>query len=110
MVDGRRAQPFDGRSGHSGIEFQTAVGRIDLLARDDHDGLIVFEFKRAKAPDRAIGQLTRYMGCIQDTIADGRKVTGVMVAAEIGDELRYCVRSFPTYFYTSLNCSLHLTR
>src|SRR5208337_498229 len=48
-------------NGRSGIEFPTAVGPIDILAIDASGDFFVFELKRARSPDHAIGQPTRYM-------------------------------------------------
>jgi endonuclease NucS-like protein len=41
----------------NGSEFQTEAGRIDLLARDDNNQLVVIELKAGKAKDNALGQL-----------------------------------------------------
>ena len=94
-VNGRRVRPLHEQDGRSGLEYQTAVGRIDLLALDDAGGLVIFEFKRAKASDATIGQLTRYMGCIKDSIGADREVCGVIVAPTISDDLRYSARIVP---------------
>ena len=56
---------------------------------------MVFELKRARSPDHAIGQLSRYMGWITSTIGRGKKVRGVIVAKEIGQNLRYSVAVVP---------------
>lgn len=56
---------------------------------------MVFELKRAAAPDSAIGQLARYMGWVKATLAGGRTVHGVIVAREITDRLRYAVQVMP---------------
>jgi hypothetical protein len=95
QLAGKRVRPFKGDDGRDGLEYVTPVGRIDLLAVDDQDGLVIFEFKRAKAPDAAIGQLTRYMGCITSTLANGRAVTGVIVAPAISYELRCSAMMVP---------------
>jgi RecB family endonuclease NucS len=78
-----------------GIEFPTAVGPIDILAVDDSGAFFVFELKRARSPDRAIGQLTRYMGWVRQTIGKDREVKGIIVAKEISDSLRYAVSVVP---------------
>lgn len=61
-VRGMRIRLYVDPTGRDGIEFPTAVGPIDILAVDDSGAFFVFELKRARSPDRAIGQLTRYMG------------------------------------------------
>ncbi|MEX3982249.1 endonuclease NucS domain-containing protein [Paraburkholderia sp. EG287A] len=82
-------------SGATGTEFSTDVGRIDILAVDEEGGFVVFELKRGNAPDRAIGQLARYMGWVRTHLANGRPVCGVIVAHEISKELRYAIAAFP---------------
>jgi endonuclease len=85
----------DPASGTKGIELQTPVGRIDVLATDADGGFVVFELKRGRAPDQAIGQLARYMGWLKKTIARDREVHGVIVAREINETLRYSVAAVP---------------
>lgn len=48
----------------SGVEYQTEAGRIDLLARDVDNNLVVVELKAGKAKDSALGQLLGYVGCL----------------------------------------------
>jgi RecB family endonuclease NucS len=49
----------------------------------------------SSSPDSAIGQLTRYMGWVQMSIANGQPVHGVIVARLITDRLKYAVRVIP---------------
>jgi endonuclease len=94
-VSGKRLRLFVDPSGRDGIEYPTAVGPIDLLAVDDAGVFFVFELKRARSPDHAMGQLTRYMGWVRQTIGRDRAVNGVIVAKEISDALRYAVSVVP---------------
>jgi hypothetical protein len=75
----------------SGVEYSTDVGRIDILAIDQNGEFYVFELKRASGPDKAVGQVARYMGWVKNHIADGKPVHGVIVAREIGQNLRYAM-------------------
>jgi len=94
-VDGRKLRLYVDATGRDGIEYETAVGRIDILAIDDTGALIIFELKRARSPDHAIGQLARYMGWAKQTIGKGQSVRGVIVAKTIGENLRYAVNAIP---------------
>ncbi|WP_186264124.1 endonuclease NucS domain-containing protein [Burkholderia gladioli] len=95
-INGKRLTLYvDPTSGSKGIEFQTPVGRIDVLATDADGGFVVFELKRGRAPDQAIGQLARYMGWLKKTIARDREVHGVIVARGINETLRYSVAAVP---------------
>lgn len=62
----------------NGIEYTTDAGRIDLLARDVDDNLVVVELKAGRAKDAALGQLLGYMGCLS---APSTNVRGLLVAS-----------------------------
>lgn len=79
-----------------GIEFDTrTVGRIDILTTDEEGNFVVFELKRAKSPDDTVGQLTRYMGWVQQHLAKSKKVSGVIVARQIDKRLKYAALVIP---------------
>jgi hypothetical protein len=78
-----------------GVEHQTATGPIDILATDDAGAYYVFELKRAATPDKAIGQVTRYMGWVMENLAKGKPVYGVIVAGEISENLKYAILAVP---------------
>jgi hypothetical protein len=94
-VRGRRLRMYVDPAGRDGIEYPTAVGPIDILAIDNAGAFFVFELKRARSPDHAIGQLTRYMGWVSQTIGKGTEVNGVIVAKEISTSLRYAIAVVP---------------
>jgi Endonuclease NucS C-terminal domain len=94
-VDGKKLRLFVDPTGRDGIEFPTAVGPIDILAIDDAGAFVVFELKRGRSPDHAIGQLSRYMGWVKQTIGKDKNVRGVIVAKTISDSLRYSVAVVP---------------
>lgn len=94
-VEGERLRLYVDPTGRDGVEYQTAVGRIDILAIDENDNFVVFELKRARSPDHAIGQLSRYMGWVSQTIGRAKKVRGVIVAKLISENLHYSVMVVP---------------
>jgi endonuclease len=95
LIGGRRLRLYVDVAGRDGIEYPTAVGPIDILAEGEDGAVYVFELKRASAPDRAVGQLTRYMGWVKATLARGRDVRGVIVAKRIDERLRYAASVIP---------------
>lgn len=96
QINGKKLKLYiDPATGAEGMEFQTPVGRIDVLATASDGGFVVFELKRGRAPDHAIGQLARYMGWLKKTIGRDRDVHGVIVAREINETLRYSVAVVP---------------
>ena len=78
-------------NGRNGIEYPTGVGPIDILATDSKGNFYAFELKRAKSPDKAIGQIARYMGWLKNEIGKNKEVNGIIVAKEITENLKYSV-------------------
>ena len=73
----------------SGVEFPVGSRRVDILAVEDEKDFVVIELKVSKGYDRAIGQLLRYMGWIEQNLAEpGQKVKGMIIARTISDDLR----------------------
>jgi RecB family endonuclease NucS len=68
----------------------------------------VFELKRAHSPDHAIGQLTRYMGWVKQTIGRDREVHGVIVAKTISDRLQYSASVVPNVSLLEYEVEFHL--
>ena len=79
-----------------GVEFQTDAGRIDILARDNNDGLVIIELKAGKAKDNALGQILGYMGCIS-TSNDFQKssVRGILIASGFEQRVVYAAKALP---------------
>jgi Endonuclease NucS C-terminal domain len=94
-VGGRRLRLYIDPTGREGIEYPTEVGPIDILATDESGSFFVFELKRASSPDRAVGQLARYMGWVKHTIGKDRAVSGVIVAKNITEKLKLAALVLP---------------
>ena len=107
-VSARRLRLYVDPTGRDGIEFPTTVGPIDILAVDQSGDFVVFELKRANSPDRAVGQLARYMGWVQQTIGRERTVSGVIVAKTISQNLRYAVSVVPNVSLFEYQVEFHL--
>lgn len=94
-ISNKRLRLFVDQTGRDGIEYPTAVGPIDILATDETGAIVVFELKKAASPDRAMGQLARYMGWVRQTIGRDREVLGIIVARTITENLRYAASIVP---------------
>jgi RecB family endonuclease NucS len=86
---------FLDQSKRNGVEYPTDVGFIDILALDENGNFVVFELKLSRGPDKAMGQLLRYMGWVKRMLADQREVHGVIVAKDIDEKLRYACLLVP---------------
>jgi len=75
--------------GVKGRQFQTDVGRIDILAIDREGNFVVIELKVGQATDKACSQLLKYMGWVKKHLAKDRKVRGIIVCRNATDELKY---------------------
>ncbi|WP_179299522.1 endonuclease NucS domain-containing protein [Rubrivirga marina] len=85
------AEPGDDEAGY---EYPCDVGRIDLLARHrrTRDWLVI-ELKRAQSSDQTIGQVLRYVGWVEEHLAeDGEGVRGLIVAHDADLGLLYALR------------------
>jgi restriction system protein len=71
-----------------GQQFPSDTGPIDILAMSKNGKtLLVVELKRGRASDIVVGQIQRYMGYVQEELAEeGQTVRGCIVALE--DDLR----------------------
>jgi len=71
-----------------GRQYLCDTGPLDILAiSKDGSHLLVVELKRGKASDTVVGQIQRYMGYIQDQVAEpAQTVRGVIIALD--DDLR----------------------
>jgi hypothetical protein len=72
------------------------AGRIDVLCVDQHRNLEVLELKAGEADDKVCAQVLRYMGWVQENVAEGRQVRGLIVANGFSEKLKYAVRPVPT--------------
>lgn len=95
-VQGEHLSLYVDPAGVDGVEYPTAVGPIDILARDSEGVFFVFELKRGRGADKAVGQLLRYMGWVMHTIGRDTDVKGVIVAKAVDDKLRYAASVIPT--------------
>jgi RecB family endonuclease NucS len=107
-IDGKRLELFVDQAGRDGVEYPSAVGPIDILSRDDEGSFLVFELKRARSPDHAIGQLARYMGWVKETIGRGHEVRGIIVAKTISENLRYSIIAVPNVSLYEYDVEFHL--
>lgn len=94
-LEGKPLRLYVDSHGREGIEYRTGVGPIDILALDSDHSFVVFELKRGRVADRAIGQISRYMGWIKKNLAQGKMVKGVIVAKSISSNLRHAVVAVP---------------
>ena len=88
-------EKFDSPETHPGRQVPTeGIGEMDFLARDPQTGqFVVFELKRNRSSDDALGQLLRYMGWVAHKWAHGdhSKIRGVIICQKQDERLKFAV-------------------
>jgi len=72
-----------------------AAGRIDILAVDQNDDLVVIELKAGDADRQVCGQIQAYMGWAKEKLAGQKKVRGIIIANEFTERLRLAASVVP---------------
>ncbi len=95
-----------------GQQFPTDTGPIDILAVSrDRKTLLVVELKRGQASDVVVGQLLRYMGFVQDELAEAEQaVRGVVIALEDDQRLRRALAMVPAIDFYRYEVSFKLVK
>ena len=101
-VNGKALKIYVDENGVNGIEYPSGVGPMDILAQDQQGNLYVFELKRSKSPDKAIGQIARYMGWLRRQKDKDVQVFGVIVARESQKISSTLLMQYKTYHFLSI--------
>jgi hypothetical protein len=84
------------------------VGEIDLLFTTASGDYVVCELKR-QSDDQTIGQICRYWGWVNERLAKGRRVHGLVLAQEIGTSLKFAIKATdPSIAYRELRLDVQL--
>jgi restriction system protein len=81
-----------------GQQYPTDTGSIDILAiSKDKKTLLVLELKKGRASDVVVGQTLRYMGYVQEELAEkNQDVRGVIMAMEDDQRIRRALAVTPS--------------
>ncbi len=95
-----------------GQQFPTDTGPIDILAiSKDKKTLLVLELKKGRASDRVVGQILRYMGYVQEVLAeDDQSVKGIIIAMEDDQGFRRALAMVPDIDFYRYQISFKLMR
>lgn len=88
--------------GLAGREVSTEAGKIDILAKDHEDNLVVIELKANKASYGTLGQILSYMASIKNELGANR-VRGIIVAEDFDKKLSLAVTEVPNVSLAKYN-------
>jgi hypothetical protein len=84
-------------------QYQTGIGIIDILAKEKKTNrYVIIELKRGKTSDQTIGQLTRYMGWLEEHKTNHEPTKGIVIALEFDEKLFYAakkIKDVEVYIY-----------
>lgn len=95
-----------------GQQYPTDTGPIDILAiSKDKKRLLVVELKKGRASDVVGGQALRYMGFVQNELAeDGQSVSGAIIALEDDHKIRRALSMVPSIDFYRYQVSFRLVK
>lgn len=95
-----------------GQQYRTDTGALDILAiSKDRKRLLVVELKKGRASDAVVGQILRYMGYVQDELAEnGQTVEGVVIALDDDQRIRRALAMVPSVSFYRYKLSFQLIR
>lgn len=87
---GRSYDIFEEDGERVGQQYETDTGPLDILAiSKDKKALLVVELKKGRASDAVVGQILRYMGYVNEELAEeGQVVKGAIIALEDDQRIR----------------------
>lgn len=97
---------------HVGQQYPTDTGPLDILAiSKDKNVLLVVELKKGRASDAVVGQALRYMGYVQEELAEeGQSVRGVIIALEDDPRIRRALSIVPSIVFYRYQISFKLMK
>jgi len=95
-----------------GQQFETDTGRLDILAiSKDRKTLLVVELKKGRASDAVVGQALRYMGYVQEVLAEaGQSIRGVIIALEDDQRIRRALAMVPSIVFYRYEVTFKLVK
>jgi hypothetical protein len=75
-------------------QYQTHVGRIDILCRDKNGNYVIIELKSDKGSHKVVGQIQKYMAWVEENLAkkEGKKIRGIIVVKESDKSLESAIK------------------
>jgi restriction system protein len=109
---GKQYDIYEEEGEQVGQQFLTDTGPLDILAiSKDKKALLVVELKKGRTSDIVVGQTLRYMGFVQDELAEeGQKVKGLIIALEDDKKIRRALAVTPNIDFYRYQISFKLVK
>ncbi len=109
---GREYDIYEEDGERVGQQYATDTGPVDILAiSKDKKRLLVVELKKGRASDAVVGQVLRYMGYVQEELAEeDQAVKGVIIALEDDPKIRRALKMTPNIDFYRYQISFKLVR
>lgn len=109
---GKEYDIYEEEGEQAGQQYPTDTGPIDVLAiSKDKKILLVVELKKGRASDAVVGQTLRYMGYVQEELAEAhQKVKGAIIALEDDQRIRRSLAMTPTITFYRYQISFKLVK
>ena len=95
-----------------GQQYETDTGPMDILAvRKDKKELLVVELKKGRASDAVVGQVLRYMGYVQQVLAETDQVVkGAIIALDDDQRIKRALSVVPGVSFYRYQVSFKLLK
>jgi restriction system protein len=109
---GREYDIYEEDGERVGQQYLTDTGPLDILGiSKDKRRLLVVELKKGRASDVVVGQTLRYMGYVQEELAEeGQTVHGAIIALEDDQRIRRALTMVPLIAFYRYQISFKLVR
>ncbi len=109
---GREFDIYEEDGERVGQQYATDTGPLDILAiSKDKKTLLIVELKKGRASDVVVGQTLRYMGYVQEELAEeGQNVRGVIIALEDDQRIRRALKMVPSIAFYRYQISFKLMK
>ncbi|MGN8000674.1 endonuclease NucS domain-containing protein [Sphingomonas sp. 22176] len=93
-----------------GQQVPTSTGALDILAMSkDRKRLLAVELKKGRASDAVVGQILRYMGYVQEELAEaGQMMEGAVIALDDDQRIRRALAMVPAVRFNRYRVSFQL--
>lgn len=109
---GKEYDIFEEEGERVGQQYPTDTGPLDILAISrDKKRLLVVELKKGRASDSVVGQALRYMGYVQEELAEeDQTVHGAIIALEDDQRIRRALTVTPNIVFYRYQISFKLVK